>query len=973
MKKLLMALVLLPLMVMANVWTDPITGIAWNYQVGDDGGASLGNGGLAVHGDCCGALIIPSQLEGYVVSRIESTAFNDCRLLTSVKVPSCVQWIGEGAFHGCAGLTEMELPFVGCGDAVHKNDRALFGEIFGSAFYDGGIEIDQHYIVSSYISYNHGVFCLPASLNKIVINSSRWIVSGAFVGCTPLRQVVISLAGGGVGDNAFQGCSGLASVEIGGGVTEIGDYAFSGCTSLTSVHIAKGVSNIGKYAFENCRSLKSVIIPSSVKEIGWYAFASCSGMEDMKLSSGIINIWDHAFEGCSSLTSVVIPSTVHLLGTAAFASCENLKTMTMPGSWDLSFVIDGEYLNFGSGMFWGSPVKTFHVTNGTISSLKKALEDGGMDLGGVSFDMVKEPSCVYYGIMFDAQGGEQNPPSRTVSKGEKYGELPEVSRAGYFFDGWFTAETGGSRVSASSTVNGDVTLYAHWIRNTGGEADVSCEILDEYRTKADVGVIPVEVVNVGEAVKIAVKGLPSGVKFTAKDVKATAKSAAVPANSIYGTPTKSGVYAATITVTPTDRKSKMAPIVKTLMFVVRNAGEHIVRADCDAAQGTVKGMGVYAKGKKVTLKATAAKGWVFAGWDVSAPRSEGAAGTVSQAASWSFTMPDADVEVATRFVTAAEDKGSIGLKVDGKALFGGSGQETASPLEITVKQGMYVEWPVAASALSATTVKVSGLPSGLKFTAKDVKASKTSAAVPANTIYGTPKTASKTDKKGNVTPSKVKITVTTAGKSKQEYVLNVTVRGIPAEGTFNGGSANGLVTLTVAKTGKISGKYLADGKTWTLSAAGFDTWDDNDRMTATLTAKSGKEVKTVELSYEDGYVCASLTSGEDAAFPLFEAWRNGWKDESLKTLAKKLKGQKVQVGEVLLSVGANGAVTAKGAFVTGFDEKKQKDIAYSASCSTVLIPTAEAGWYKVYLYFPPKTGKFVGFTDVVEIGLGDGQ
>ncbi|MBQ0031430.1 MAG: leucine-rich repeat protein [bacterium] len=965
MKKILMALVLMPMMVVANEWTDPSTGITWNYRVGDDGGASLGNGGLAVQGEnCCGALIIPSQMEGYVVTRIESTAFNDCRLLTSVKVPSCVQWIGEGAFHGCAGLTEMELPFVGCGDAVHKYDRALFGEIFGSALYDGGVEIEQHYIVSSYITYNHGVFCLPASLSRIVINSSKWIGSGAFVGCTPLRQVVISLAGGGVGDNAFQGCSGLSSVEIGGGVTEIGDYAFSGCTSLTSVRIAKGVSNIGNYAFENCRSLKSVIIPSSVMEIGWYAFSFCSGLEDLKLSSGIINIWSHAFEGCSSLTSVVIPSTVGLLGAAAFASCENLKTMTMPGSWDLSFAFEGEYLCFGSGMFWGSPVKTFHVTNGTISNLKKALEDGGMDLSGVSFDMVKGPSCVYYGIMFDVQGGEQNPPSRTVSKGEKYGELPEVSRAGYFFGGWFTAAAGGSHVSASSTVNGDVTLYAHWIRSTGGEADVSCEILDEYRTKADVGVIPVGVVNVGEAVKIAVKGLPSGVKFAAKDVvDRKTKEVTVSANSIYGTPTKSGVYAATVTATPTDRKSKMAPLVKTLTFVVRNAGEHIVRAECDAAQGSVKGMGVYASGKKVTLKATATKGWVFAGW-------YNGEALVSSLASYALTMPEKDVNLTARFISVAEDKAAIRLAVDGQA-FSGTGGETPLPRDVTVRVGMCVEWPVAASALSATAVKVSGLPSGLKFTAKGVKATKTSAAVPANTIYGIPKTASKVDRSGKVTPSKVKITVTTAGKSKQEYILNVTVRGIPAEGTFNGGGENGLVTLTVAKTGKISGKYLADGKTWTLSAAGFDTWEDDDRMTAMLTAKSGKEVKTVRLAYEDDYICASLTSGEDFESPLFEAWRNEWKTEPQKSLAKKLKGRKVQVGEVLLTVGANGAVTAKGTFVTGFDEKKQKDITYSASCSTVLIPTESEGRYVVCLYFPPKAGRFDGSADIVEIGLGN--
>ena len=37
-----------------------------------------------------------------------------------------------------------------------------------------------------------------------------------------------------------------------------------------------------------------------------------------------------------------------------------------------------------------------------------------------------------------------------------------------------------------------------------------------------------------------------------------------------------------------------------------------------------------------------------------------------------------------------------------------------------VMAGVYLAWPVAASALSETTVKVAGLPSGLKFTAKPI-------------------------------------------------------------------------------------------------------------------------------------------------------------------------------------------------------------------------------------------------------------
>ena len=136
---------------------------------------------------------------------------------------------------------------------------------------------------------------------------------------------------------------------------------------------------------------------------------------------------------------------------------------------------------------------------------------------------------------------------------------------------------------------------------------------------------------------------------------------------------------------------------------------------------------------------------------------------------------------------------------------------------------------------------------------------------------------------------------------------------------------------------------------------------------ATVIGKSGKLVMTNEIEVTERGVVAYDLRGEDPAATVWEAWRNGWKEEPLKALATKLKGQKVQVGEVQLTVGANGAVTAKGAFVTGFDENKQKEITYSASCSTVLIPAESEELYVVYLCFPPKVGKFAGWTG--EVGL----
>ncbi|MBQ4439789.1 MAG: leucine-rich repeat protein [Kiritimatiellae bacterium] len=43
------------------------------------------------------------------------------------------------------------------------------------------------------------------------------------------------------------------------------------------------------------------------------------------------------------------------------------------------------------------------------------------------------------------------------------GEPPSISRSGYAVDGWWTAPTGGERISAATVVSADTTFYAHWV------------------------------------------------------------------------------------------------------------------------------------------------------------------------------------------------------------------------------------------------------------------------------------------------------------------------------------------------------------------------------------------------------------------------------------------------------------------------------------------------------------------------------
>ena len=58
--------------------------------------------------------------------------------------------------------------------------------------------------------------------------------------------------------------------------------------------------------------------------------------------------------------------------------------------------------------------------------------------------------------------------SKGVTYAAAYGNLPQPSIPGWTFNGWYTAASGGSRISATTTytTTGNQTLYAHWTINT---------------------------------------------------------------------------------------------------------------------------------------------------------------------------------------------------------------------------------------------------------------------------------------------------------------------------------------------------------------------------------------------------------------------------------------------------------------------------------------------------------------------------
>ena len=64
-------------------------------------------------------------------------------------------------------------------------------------------------------------------------------------------------------------------------------------------------------------------------------------------------------------------------------------------------------------------------------------------------------------ITFDADGGTPAPESQVIDKGSALTLVPEVSKDGYLFDGWFK-EDGTTRVDATTTFDTDTKLTARW-------------------------------------------------------------------------------------------------------------------------------------------------------------------------------------------------------------------------------------------------------------------------------------------------------------------------------------------------------------------------------------------------------------------------------------------------------------------------------------------------------------------------------
>ena len=318
------------------------------------------------------------------------------------------------------------------------------------------------------------------------------IGQSAFESCFSLDSLIIKDAATSIGASAFDGCSHLTTLSLGKNITTIGDYAFQGCSYLTNVTIPQSVTSIGRQAFY-LTDLNTLTIKGPIKSMGYAAFAGCTNLTSLSLYDGIQTIGEGAFINSTSLEAVTIPQSVTSIGASAFVNCSNLSTITIPekvttiesntfnGCSHLESIMLPAGLTSFQDSLQGCPAGN---PNGAIyyknykAAADALLADNDANSNIDDNDKLKKRNFLYLcKVTFDANGGTLtdkggNPTDHAVVSAYKtekinaddLAAIPDPTRPGYNFTGWYTANNHPFNVDEITTkdMTEDITFYARW-------------------------------------------------------------------------------------------------------------------------------------------------------------------------------------------------------------------------------------------------------------------------------------------------------------------------------------------------------------------------------------------------------------------------------------------------------------------------------------------------------------------------------
>lgn len=203
--------------------------------------------------------------------------------------------------------------------------------------------------------------------------------------------------------------------------------------------------------------------------------------------------WYNGTTKVSSNASYTFAVTANISLTAKFTI--KTFTTTTANSTGGTASVNKSSVEYGGSAIWTATPSTGY----NFSKWSNGSTTNPLTVSNITANTHITPVFVLksYTVTWNPNGGTVDPTSTTKTHGSTLGTLPTPTRAAdaqytYTFKGWFTATTDGTQISASTTVTGNVTYYAHWtatkrsytatFNGNGGSTPSPSSITKEYNT-----------------------------------------------------------------------------------------------------------------------------------------------------------------------------------------------------------------------------------------------------------------------------------------------------------------------------------------------------------------------------------------------------------------------------------------------------------------------------------------------------------
>ena len=123
----------------------------------------------------------------------------------------------------------------------------------------------------------------------------------------------------------------------------------------------------------------------------------------------------------------------------------------------------GEHFAFSTMPSFGGSYTPDVFAGESAASAVKVTSPTAATFTASKYVRIQPAGAETYTIALNANGGSVSPTTMQTDTDGKLTSLPAPIRSGsYRFDGWFTAASGGTKVTASTVFGTNTTIYAHW-------------------------------------------------------------------------------------------------------------------------------------------------------------------------------------------------------------------------------------------------------------------------------------------------------------------------------------------------------------------------------------------------------------------------------------------------------------------------------------------------------------------------------